>query len=481
MERIKIYLVAVVLLLVTQPCFSQETKQLSLDNYLELAAANNPEIKAAFNQYLAALEKVPQVGALPDPQASFGFFVKPMAIVEGSQVGNVQVMQMFPWFGTLKSGKDEASEMAKAKYQLLNAAKADLFYRVKSNWYQLVKLDREIILIRENIELMESLEKLALIKFRSPATSGGGPAGMKGAGAAGGTAAGNMNSSGSGMGAMNAAPGATKPAGTGSMQPGPMTDGMGSKQSGLQDVLRVRMEILEQKNKLALLVDQRRTEETGFNALLNRDLAARVQIGDSLAIQPLPSGKPAIADSILRNNPMLAMLENEIRSYTFMEQKAKKMGMPMLGLGLNYMVNEKREGVTSMMNGNDMLMPMVSVSIPIYRKKYNAMQNEARLMQEAGKQQAVDLQNNLLVQYRSFIQNLDDAERRISLYREQEELARKTTDLLLAGFTSTGTDYEEVLRMQYKVLDYGFKHIEAITDYNTSVAMAEKLMNSVKQ
>jgi len=107
------------------------------------------------------------------------------------------------------------------------------------------------------------------------------------------------------------------------------------------------------------------------------------------------------------------------------------------------------------------------------------MQNEARLMQEAGKQQTIGLQNNLKLQYRSFIQNLNDAERRISLYNEQEELARKTTDLLLAGFATTGADYEEVLRMQYKVLDYAFKHIEAITDYNTSVAMAEKLMNSV--
>ena len=84
------------------------------------------------------------------------------------------------------------------------------------------------------------------------------------------------------------------------------------------------------------------------------------------------------------------------------------------------------------------------------------------------------------MQYRSFIQNLDDAERRIKLYNEQEELAQKTTELLLTEFSTSGADYEEVLRMQYKVLDYGFKHIEAVTDYNTSVAMAEKLMNSVK-
>lgn len=427
--------------------YSQEAETLSLDNYLEIAAKNNPELKADFNQYLASLEKVPQVGALPDPQSTFGFFTKPMAILGGSQVGNVQIMQMFPWFGTLQLAKDEASEMAKAKFELFNAFKANLFYQVKANWYLLMKLDRQIILVKENIELLESLEKLALIKFQSPQLTG---------------------SSGSTSGSK-------------SMSTGSMNDDMANKQTGLQDVLRVKMEILEQQNKLALLQDQRKTNETRFNALLNRDLKTSVQISDSLKIQPLPFGKLAIADSILRKNPMLAKLKSEASSFELMGEKAKKMGLPMLGVGLNYMLNQKRVGNTSSMNGNDMLMPMVSVSIPIYRKKYNAMQNEAQQLQQASEQQSIGLKNNLMFQYRSFIQNLDDAERRISLYKEQEELARKTTDLLLADFTTTGANYEEVLRMQYKVLDYGFKHIEAITDYNTSVAMAEKLMNSIQK
>lgn len=271
----------------------------------------------------------------------------------------------------------------------------------------------------------------------------------------------------------------TAPAASG-MSSTPMSSGMDNKSTGLQDVLRVKMEILEQQNNLAQLTDRRLSAEIAFNSLLNRDPHISVEINDSLEIKPLPAEKIAIADSILANNPMLAMLENEVSSYEIMEQKAKKMGLPMVGLGLNYMINQKREGNTHMMNGNDMVMPMLSVSIPIYRKKYDAMQKEAQLMQEAVKQQTISLQNNLQVQYRSFVQNLDDAERRVVLYNEQEELARKTTDLILADFAATGADYEEVLRMQYKVLDFGFKHIEAITDYNTSVAMAEKLMNSVK-
>jgi len=196
-------------------------------------------------------------------------------------------------------------------------------------------------------------------------------------------------------------------------------------------------------------------------------------------MHPLPFNKLAVVDSILSGNPMLAMLQNETKSYILMERKAKKMGLPMLGVGLNYMLIQERAGNTSMMNGKDMIMPMASVTIPIYRKKYNAMQKEAQWKQESGKQQILDFKNKLLVQYQLLVQSLDNAERRISLFRNQEELAQKTSELLLSGLSSSGKDYEEVIRMQMQVLDYSFKYIEAIIDYNTSVATAEQLMNSV--
>ncbi len=60
----------------------------SLEKYLETAAANNPELKAAYNRYLAALEKIPQAGSLPDPQASFGYFIKPMQLPAGNRIAN---------------------------------------------------------------------------------------------------------------------------------------------------------------------------------------------------------------------------------------------------------------------------------------------------------------------------------------------------------------------------------------------------------
>ena len=57
----------------------------SLEDYWQLAAENNPALKAKFTQYLAALERVDQQGALPDPTVSFGVFISPVETRVGAQ------------------------------------------------------------------------------------------------------------------------------------------------------------------------------------------------------------------------------------------------------------------------------------------------------------------------------------------------------------------------------------------------------------
>ena len=482
MKKITTHLIlsAAVLAATVSTGFSQSKENLSLEQYLELAEKNNPAIKAAEARYLAMLENVPQVGSLPNLEATMGIFPKPMALVGGDQLGSFRVMQMFPWFGTLSSSKEEANEMAKATYELYNAEKADLFFRVKSSWHELIKINREIALVEENIGLLESMERILLNKYQST-ISGYNPASEQVPGMINQEMPNSLNNSSiSGMNNMenDGRKDQTMSKSSGSMNMGSSMTGQGS---GLQDILRMKMEILDQQSRLLLLKDQLKTEQATFNAYLNRDINIGISIGNNLEPVTLPADKSVIIDSIMQNNPMLAMLEKESIAYEHMGNKASKMGAPMFGAGLEYMLIQKREGNTFMMNGKDMWMPMVSVSIPIYRKKYDAMRNEARLKKESSLFEAEALENELQIQYSQWIQALNDADRRMALYKEQEDLARRATDLLLTGFSSSGTGFEEVLRMQYKVNDYGQKYIEAVTDYNTSVAYAEKLMNTVKK
>lgn len=93
------------------PSVSVQPSVDSLSHYLEQAARSNPQVNADFMLYKASLEKIPQAGAFADPELEIGFFVKPMETLMGKQIADFTLMQMFPWFGTRKAARSEASEM----------------------------------------------------------------------------------------------------------------------------------------------------------------------------------------------------------------------------------------------------------------------------------------------------------------------------------------------------------------------------------
>lgn len=62
--------------------FAQESTD-SLTHYLEQAARNNPQINSDFMLYKAALEKIPQAGAYPDPELEIGLVLQTNGNTDG--------------------------------------------------------------------------------------------------------------------------------------------------------------------------------------------------------------------------------------------------------------------------------------------------------------------------------------------------------------------------------------------------------------
>ena len=465
----KIAIIFLLFLGVQSTSFSQ-----SLDEYLKVAAENNPELKAYFNEYLASLEKVPQVGALPDPELTMGFFFQPMERFMGNQQADIQLMQTFPWFGMLKTQKDEASKMALAQYEVFQDAKYRLFYQVKNTWYQLYRLEEEIRITEENLEILKQYERLALIRFQSADIgTGSGPSNMQQATS---MNSGSSTSSASSMGGMSGGmtsgtSGKSSSKGGSSMGTSSSMNGGGS---GMSDVLRVRIQIKELENTLALLEDSRLPIKAEFNQLLNRDINEVVSIADSLSGSVVSWERQALLDSITQNNPMLKMLDAE-EAYEAQKKMARLEGRPMLGAGVNYIPFSPRTENGMPMGGNDMVMPMLRLTIPIYRKKYNALQKEAELKQLAVQQRRENTVNQLTTRWSTALRDLDDATRRTKLYREQTDLARQTLNLLMTSYATDGRDFEEVLRVQQQLLDYQLKLITSIVDQHVTIAMLENL------
>jgi len=210
--------------------------------------------------------------------------------------------------------------------------------------------------------------------------------------------------------------------------------------------------------------------------LLNRGITTPVILPDTLKPEIFDMPLDAVSDSILANNPMLGMLNFEEQSLDARYRMVNRMGYPMVGVGVNYSIIQKSQSAGSEMNGKDMIMPMMTVTLPVYRKKYKAMKSEVDLMKTATSQGYQSASNSLQAEFYQAVQLYHDASRREKLYADQYDLAEKSLSIMLKSFSSSGTSLTDVLRVRQQTLDYKFKQVEAVADYNTSVAWLKRLM-----
>ncbi len=383
-----------------------------VDQYLVIAAKNNPGLKAKFNDYMAAMQIGDQVSSLQDMQLAFGYFIQPVETRVGPQKAKISLSQMFPWFGQLKANRSVADEMAKAKLEAFEDAKSKLFFDVKAAYYNLYFTYKAIEITDENIGLLNILNKVALIK---------------------------------------------------------MEGGMVSS----VDQLRIEMELADMKNQRALLKDRLTSQITAFNNLLNVENNREVMFPDTLPVKNRTIIKQALMDSIRVNNHQLTALAYEYNAFVNKETASRKQGAPKFNIGVDYifMGRSDNPNLDPAVNGKDaILFPKVGITVPLYRKKYEAMVNEAVYRQQAALDKKSDKENMLETLLEKTLADYRDAGRRFELYMNQKKLANQALEILRAGYTTSNANFEEVLRMERKLLKYQLELEKARADKNAAYA-----------
>ncbi len=401
----------------------------SLQYYLEMAGKNNPKIKSDFLKYKSSLEKIPQAGAYPDPTLDIGFFLKPMDIIDGKQVADFTLMQMFPWFGSQKAARTEAAQVSKMAYEEFRLSVNNLFLDVYTQWYLLGSLQEQLKNGKQNKASLQQLEKLATQKYASPSFS---------------------------------------------------SNDMSKSSGGMSDVLRIQLEVAELDNTIESIQSEIVAEKSVFNALLNQPSNAEVNVSDTITQLPYIFDSAVVMEQIQQKNPLLLRITEEGLAYEAKAEADKKKSYPTIGVGVQYSIINKRSDMilpVSSMNGMDMIMPMVSISLPIFRGKYKAQQKESELAVLSNMEKYKDTRNSLEAQVFQVKHELDDAARKIELYTKQTQLAQTTYNLLVQEFVSGKSDLTNLIQVHRQLFDYTFKKADAVAKYNTVVASINSLIS----
>lgn len=149
----------------------------------------------------------------------------------------------------------------------------------------------------------------------------------------------------------------------------------------------------------------------------------------------------------------------------------------MLGIGLDYTITSKSPMAMSDMNGDDMIMPMVSISLPIFRKKYKAKRKEAELMAEGMRAKQEMQKNTLYSEYARTLFSLKKAKKLIDLYGRQIKTAQQANQLLVSGFSNATEGFEEILQMNQDILMFKIERFTALKEKLSAQAKLEYLLS----
>lgn len=394
-----------------------DNKEDSLAVYIAEAIRNNPGLRSEYQAYQAQMANAQGAGVLSDPQLSVGLFPQAMHHVNGKQLATITIMQMFPWFGTLKAGRQQMEYKAQEAYQKFREKSLSTAFSVEKQWYSILATQEKVKAVKRKRALLNDIKKVAIYLYKN------------------------------------------------------YTAGRDTKMS---DQLRLDAEEERLKEQTESLETQLTLQKQQFNITLHRQPNAALSLPDSIPLRQMPTFNWT---EIERNNPKLAQYSAIQKAFKSQEEQTRAKGMPMIGVGLQYTLNGKVDmPMMPNMNGKDMVMPMVSVTIPIYRKKITSAIHSAQLMERSAAYNYQSQLDALQSTYLSIEQRADDIKRKLNLYESEVSLLNRTLELMQKEYATGATSLTDILQTTRESIDYDLLKAEANAQYNTITAEAIQLL-----
>ncbi|WP_408033186.1 TolC family protein [Tenacibaculum xiamenense] len=381
--------------------FAVKFQAQDLNTLIEEALDNNPQIQQFEKKYKRVLERKEEVNTLPNTEIGAGIFLSEPETRTGAQRFKISAKQMLPWFGTISARENYIESLSEADYQDVVIAKRKLINSVTQLYYKLYGLNAKQKVLEQNNKLLKTYEKLALTSLEV------------------------------------------------------------NKASAV-DVLKLQIrqnEIIQQKE---ILQEQFLGKQASFNKLLNRSFDKSIVVPDTIRIT---NESYKVNNEVIEVHPELLKFDKLYTSVTQSELLNKKEEKPSIGFGIDYINVGERPNMSFEDNGKDIVMPMVSLSIPIFNKKNKSISKQNKLKQEeitfkrkdrknvleATLKNAIAEQKAAVISYTTNVKNLDQA--------------RSAEHILLKSYETGTIDFNDVLDIQELQLKFQMNIITSIVSY----------------
>lgn len=360
---------------------------LSVADFEALALASNPSILRLQQQVQAAWSKAGYVDKLPDPTIGANVFGNPIETAAGSQRANLSIAQMIPWLERLDAKSQKACYEALSVQEALRAEQLRVTAEVRTAWFRLFVLGQQIAIVKATEEPLKSLITVANAQIE------------------------------------------------------------GGKASEA-DVKLGTLELSRLAERLVALRQQVESTKAQLNRAIGRDANAPLPIPETLEVA-LPSWSHAtLKELALEHQPAIAAARLDVEATQWGVEIARLERRPNVAVNASwFLMDGNRPASTVVDVGQDAWSLGAQVSVPIWRAKYDAIEDEAG-WKHAASHTSVD---ELTVRYDSMLRDLLEQARAADETRRLYEKtilpqARETRNVSIRVFSNGTVEFDRVVR-----------------------------------
>ena len=374
--------------------FSFSISAQSLDQCIYEMLENNPKLLAYSKAYEVSDEQTKTQVGMGETKVSFGYFATRPQTRTGEQVAKIGISQGFNWFGSALLKKERSQDLSNAQYQEWIKARRLLIEGFSLRYISAQFNMKYMTLISEQIELQKELQT----NFRNVLE--------------------------------------------------------GSSNESLGDLLKLDIQLNNLENQLVNAEVYQENLTRQMNVLMGREKDAKLALSE---LPEFPKELAKIEETELEVHPEILKYEALQNALISEQELFSKQQLPDFTIGLDYIPVQAYEQTGLAGNGQDIFMPMLSMSIPVFGQKNKSKSKVLNLKQEQLKLDKKAKYDELDLMLEQTLMKREQAFNQLNRARQNEILYKEIVQIQYDQLASGKGSVRDLIEEQKEIINTGLE------------------------
>ncbi|MCB9756698.1 MAG: TolC family protein [Myxococcales bacterium] len=388
----------------------------SLQRYQQYAFEHSPELRASFESWRAATYRPRKVRRLPETMISYAGFIRSVETRVGPQLHKLGLQQWFPWPTKLTAASEAEALAARAAQREFEAHALRIAAEVSVAYWRLWLIARTREVEREQLELLRTIAEFVRVRVETSAAA-------------------------------------------------------------LSELTQLNVRVTRAEDKLAALDE----DEKAASATLVRVAGAPDGTATPIDTATPRVGLPEEDDATLRlaatSHPRVQAMALLSDSSDQRVRQSRADRYPSVGVGVDWIITGAALDPSMPDSGNDAVMGMAALKVPLSLGSYSAGEDEARAQSRMFRARELAVRNQAVEELERVMARVRDATRRVALYdTTMIPLAETSYEAVQTSYQSGRASVAEVLLAERELLELRLMALRARVDAAVAWAALEQIV-----